>query len=103
MSWCKPPPRVSKLNIDGAIFPNQHKARVGISLRDDTDTIPLATSMKESEVNDPIEIELVAMLRGLQLCLSMGIEDLMLESDFLFYGKPAEQDTDSWPLLGSII
>lgn len=45
----------------------------------------LATSRKEYEVNDPIKIELMALFLGLELCIHMGINNLILKGDF-FYG-----------------
>lgn len=41
----------------------------------------MAASKVENVVNDPAETELLLMLRGSQLCLHLGIEELILESD----------------------
>ncbi|KAF5454868.1 hypothetical protein F2P56_024501 [Juglans regia] len=103
VSWCKPPLRVLKLNVDGAIFPDQHRVGVGIILRDNASTVLMAVSMRESEVNDLAKIELVAMLKGLQLCLTMDIKDLILESDSLLTVNQLNEDTNSWSFLGNII
>lgn len=56
---------------------------MGVILRDCIGTVLLEASMEEPEVGDPVEIELVAMLRGLQLCLPMGIEEIILASESL--------------------
>lgn len=51
---------------------------VGIILRDDHGEVIMAASKKEYEVNDLTEIELLAMFRGLQLCVHLGIHELVL-------------------------
>lgn len=65
LGWMKPPPRVLKLNVDGASFKDQHKAGVGIILRDFEGEVIPAISKKELEVIDPDEVGLLAILRGL--------------------------------------
>lgn len=83
MNWCKPPPRALKLNIDGAIFLFLHSVGVRRILRDETGTVLMADSIKGMEGNDPTEIELIAIMRGLQLCILMDIVDLIVDSDSL--------------------
>lgn len=72
-------------------------------LRDTEGTILLPTSMKESKPGDPAEIEMVAMLHGLQLCIPMSIEKLILESDSLLMVNHMNEDTKPWSLFGNII
>ncbi|XP_035541668.1 uncharacterized protein LOC118344672 [Juglans regia] len=103
MGWSKPPQGVLKLNVDGAIFANPHVAGVGVILRDSEGTVLLAASMKESEVGDPAKIDMVAMLRGLRLCIPMGIEKLILESDSLLMVNQMNGDTKPWSLFRNII
>ncbi|XP_042939548.1 uncharacterized protein LOC122274586 [Carya illinoinensis] len=78
-SWSPPQEGVLKLNVDGAIFDAQHCAGVGVVLRDEGKVI-LVASRKDQEVNDPIEIELIAIFSGLQLCMHMGITHLVVET-----------------------
>ncbi|KAF5445095.1 hypothetical protein F2P56_034173 [Juglans regia] len=87
----------------GAIFADPHMVGVGVIFRDSEGTVLLVASMKESEVGDPAEIEMVAMLRGLQLCIPMGIEKLILESDSLLMVNQMNEDTKPWSLFGNII
>lgn len=51
-----------KLNVDGAMFFDHHKARIGAILRDNKGEIVMAASKVENEVNDPESIELLANL-----------------------------------------
>ncbi|KAF5447115.1 hypothetical protein F2P56_032687 [Juglans regia] len=102
VGWEKPPTGVLKLNVDGAIFKDQHRARVGIIFRDAAGDVILAASKKEYAVNDLAKVELLAMLRGLQLCLPVGIEELILESDSLMMATQLEEEEESW-FLGNII
>ncbi|XP_040990905.1 uncharacterized protein LOC121238126 [Juglans microcarpa x Juglans regia] len=102
VGWEKPPTGVLKLNVDGAIFKDQHRARVGIIFRDAAGDVILAASKKEYVVNDLAKLELLAMLSGLQLCLPLGIEELILESDSLMMATQLEDEEESW-FLGNII
>ncbi|KAF5454819.1 hypothetical protein F2P56_024456 [Juglans regia] len=99
VGWSKPPQRVLKLNVDGAIFAYQDMAGVGVILRDTEGTMLLAVITKESEVGDPAKIEIVAML---QLCIPIGIEKLILESDSLLMVNYMNEDTEPWSLFGNI-
>ncbi|KAF5444777.1 hypothetical protein F2P56_033882 [Juglans regia] len=92
-----------KLNVDGAVFQDQHRAGVGIILRDANGEVLLTASKKEKEVNDPAEVELLAMLRGLQLCPPLGIEELIMESDSLLMVTQVQAVEEYWSLLGNIV
>ncbi|KAF5472300.1 hypothetical protein F2P56_009031 [Juglans regia] len=72
-----------KLNVDGAVFGELHKAGVGVVLRDEAGKVILAASKVEFEVNNTEAIEMLAIFRALQLCTSMGIHRLIMESDCL--------------------
>ncbi|CAI9762880.1 unnamed protein product [Fraxinus pennsylvanica] len=103
-AWKAPPADFLKLNVDGATFHHLHEAGVGIVLRDQTGTVLMAASKGEWEVADPEMIEFLAVLRGLQLVMSMGISRLVIESDCLFVVSQLN-DEESISLLpwGSII
>ncbi|XP_041011343.1 uncharacterized protein LOC121255128 [Juglans microcarpa x Juglans regia] len=73
----------SEVNIDGAIFSDKRKASVGVVLRDTHGKIVMVATKVEFEVERPTTIELLAVLRGLQLCLPLGIPNLVVESDCL--------------------
>ncbi|XP_042939527.1 uncharacterized protein LOC122274566 [Carya illinoinensis] len=83
MGWRPPPTGVLKLNTDGAMFQEQCKIGVGVILRDENGKVVMATCNKEPEFSEPMEVELLAILRGLQLCVPMGINDLIVEIDSL--------------------
>ncbi|XP_042942894.1 uncharacterized protein LOC122277073 [Carya illinoinensis] len=81
--WKHPPPEFLKLNVDGATFIEYRKVGIGLILRDSTGTVVMAATISETEVNDPSTIELLAILRGMQMCIPLGIPKLMVESDCL--------------------
>ncbi|XP_041001600.1 uncharacterized protein LOC121247296 [Juglans microcarpa x Juglans regia] len=83
--WLPPPTAVLKLNIDGALFLDQCRSGVGMVLRDEHGKVIFSANKPEHEVQDPMKIELIAILRGLQMCIPLGIAELQVESDFLWY------------------
>lgn len=102
--WIRPPPHgILKLDVDEAVFHDQHKARVDILLRDDKGEVVMAASKKECKVNDPIEIELLAMFRELQLCIQWDIPDIILESDSLLMVQALQAEGESLFVLGNLI
>ncbi|CAI9756236.1 unnamed protein product [Fraxinus pennsylvanica] len=83
-AWKAPPTDFLKLNVDGATFHHLHKARICAVLRDQAGKVLMATSKGERGVADPEMIEFLAVLRGLKFVVSMGISQLIIESDCLF-------------------
>lgn len=90
------------LNVDGAIFEGQHSIGVGMVLRDVKGDVIMIATRKEYEVNDPIEIELLAVFRGLQICMHMGITNLIVESDSLLMVQAIQSGKCSLSLLGNL-
>lgn len=82
-NWQAPPQGALKLNVDGAIFESHNRVGVGVILRNDSYEVIMAASKKENGVNVPMEVELLAILIGLQICISMSIYELIIESDSL--------------------
>ncbi|XP_022841874.1 uncharacterized protein LOC111365549 [Olea europaea var. sylvestris] len=82
--WSAPPTNALKLNTDGALFFDSNKAGLGIILHDHDGEIILAASRPENSLLEPEHIEAAALVRGLQLCLNLGISHLLVESDCLF-------------------
>ncbi|KAF5443558.1 hypothetical protein F2P56_036105, partial [Juglans regia] len=81
--WCPPSSDFLKLNVDGAVFLGDTKAGIGMVLRDSTGKVVMATFVAESAVLEPSTIELLAVFRGLQMCLPLGVPKLIVESDCL--------------------
>ncbi|KAF5481238.1 hypothetical protein F2P56_001906 [Juglans regia] len=79
--WNPPPASFLKLNVDGSLFFDQKKAGIGAVLRDEKGDIIFAASKVEFHIEEPDIIELVVVVRGLQLCLQFGITKVQVESD----------------------
>ncbi|KAF5469163.1 hypothetical protein F2P56_013257 [Juglans regia] len=77
------PPGFCKLNIDAALCFYLKKAGVGVVLRDEKENVLMAVSKSEHELHEPELVELLALLRGLQFNLHLGISKVVLESDCL--------------------
>ncbi|KAF5463849.1 hypothetical protein F2P56_013977 [Juglans regia] len=81
--WQAPSQNALKLKVDGAIFATLNRAGVGVILKNTSSEVIMVANMKENGVNDPMEIELLAIFKGLQICIPMGIDELIIESDSL--------------------
>ncbi|XP_022848821.1 AP-4 complex subunit mu-like [Olea europaea var. sylvestris] len=82
--WSAPPKKALKLNIDGALYFDSNKSRIGIILRDQEGETILPASGPTNTILEPEHIEAHALVKGLQLCLNLGISHLVVESDCLF-------------------
>lgn len=85
--WLPPPQGVLKLNLDGAIFVETGKTSVECVLHDEKWDILMVATSPEQLLHTPFDIEFLAMFRGIQLCLNMGIGKLLVESDCLLAVK----------------
>lgn len=70
-----------KLNIDGALFVDRNKMEIGLIMLDAQGETRLEASLSKERISSPKEVELAAILRGLQVCIGMGVNKLILESD----------------------
>ncbi|XP_041009377.1 uncharacterized protein LOC121253432 [Juglans microcarpa x Juglans regia] len=101
--WEAPDPGILKLNVDGVVFANQRSAGVGFILRNSKAEVIFSASKKENDINDPIEIELLAILRGLQFCIPLGISHLVIESDSILMVNEVQSDSLSRSLHGNLV
>ena len=62
--WWKPPSPLFKVNVDGAVFATQNKARVGVIIRDAQGLVIAAFSKKIKTPLGAIEIEAKAYEYG---------------------------------------
>lgn len=91
MQWKLPDEGWWKLNVDGVMFPDLCGARVGCALCDDHNQVAMATTLPEVHYEDPIEIELLAMFKSLQLYVKMDIWKLMVETNCLVAVQAMEE------------
>lgn len=61
---------ILKLNVDGAIFAKHQRAGVGCVLQNEKGELLLVATNPELNFNNPLEIEFMAIFRGLQLMLT---------------------------------
>ncbi|XP_041009382.1 uncharacterized protein LOC121253436 [Juglans microcarpa x Juglans regia] len=101
--WHPPLAAALKLNTDGAIFADLASLGISVILRDYQGKVLLSASGRESVVQDPIEIELLTILRGLQLCIPMGIPELIVESDSLLSVQAIQSMEDPKSMQGNVI
>lgn len=78
--WTRPPKIVLKLNVNGTLFFDQQKTIIDMILRDHKETLCFLASIDVPSLHELEVIELLAILRGFQLCLMKGIKHLIVES-----------------------
>ncbi|XP_040987683.1 uncharacterized protein LOC121235401 [Juglans microcarpa x Juglans regia] len=92
-----------KLNIDGALFFDLNKAGMGTVLRNHMGKVLMAVSKVETVFLEPEQVEAVALLRGLQLCMSLGIPKLIIKSDCLFLVEEVNRSSESNVAIRSMV
>ncbi|KAF5477659.1 hypothetical protein F2P56_004279, partial [Juglans regia] len=100
--WEPPDPDMLKLNVDGAVFSQMGKAGMGAIVRNSVGSVLMAASILESDVAEPEHIEVTTVFRGLQLCASMGIEKIQVESYCLLAIEAVQKDNMVNSLLGGL-
>lgn len=63
----------------------------------------LSTSKKENGVNDPMEVELLVILRVLQIYIPIGISELVIESNSLLMFKKLLAIGESMSVWGNLV
>jgi len=101
--WSPPANDVLKLNVDGTIFHKQCAVSVNLVLRDSKGEVLLAVSKKELVMTDSYGVELLAILRGMQFCLPMGIYELQIECDSLLVVQGIQAPTGFSSLMGHML
>lgn len=61
-TWKPPTPSVYKLNVDGALFFDTHKAGIGFSVHNHAGKMALAACIYEKYVDNPVVIESLAVI-----------------------------------------
>lgn len=84
-------------------FGEIHRAGVGLVLRDGKGEVALAASKLENDVSDFEAIELLAILRCLQLCANMGIRKLIIKSDCLMVVQVLKKEIELAGMLDSLV
>lgn len=72
-------------------------------LRDNNGKVIMTASKKEQAVVDSFEIELLAILRGLQLSISLEFQEIHVESNSLLMVKEITDSVTSSSILGNIV
>lgn len=98
-TWSAPPPSVHKLNIDGSFNPISGTAGIGGIIRDHHGDLIQAFSYATA-AKSPLEAEMQAFLRGLQLCLGLGLTDIIIEGDsFIIWSSLHSAHGFHWNLI----
>lgn len=117
LTCCKPPLNASfqvgcwqpslenffKLNTDGVLFFDCQEVGLVAILRDSRGEVIMAASMREKIMFQPETTECVAIFRGIQQCIPLGIPNLVLESDYQTIVQQIQGLAEPFLPLGNII
>ena len=79
--WCPPPPRLVKVNFDGAFFSRENIDGLGLIIRNDQ---RLVMAILSQQIPLPASVEIVEVLAARQTLLfaqELGFESLVMEGD----------------------
>ena len=80
-SWQPPGPLQYKVNVDGALFEADNTASLGVVIRNEHGQV-MASLFKHILLPPTVlEVEALAVRRGLELAVEMGFRNIVLESD----------------------
>lgn len=98
-TWSPPPANTHKLNVDGSFNPNARTAGIGGILRDAQGTIVQGFAAKIIAAS-PLEAELHALLRGIQVCNSTGVREVIIKGDsFIIWDSMSKDEGVPWTLM----
>ncbi|XP_042983291.1 uncharacterized protein LOC122312694 [Carya illinoinensis] len=101
--WELPPPGVFKLNVDGAFSSSGSVAGIGAIVRDSKGEVIMSAAKKECSAMIVVEVEALAIIRGLQFCIHLGISNLVIESDSQLVVTEFNQQGPSKATFGNVI
>ena len=83
MTWSPPPRFLFKINVDGAVDKATRKAGVGVIVRDELGRVEVAMCRNLVAPLGAIETKSKAIEAGLSFAQDIGIQDVVVESDYL--------------------
>ncbi|XP_042972974.1 uncharacterized protein LOC122304774 [Carya illinoinensis] len=78
-------------------------AGIGAIFRDSKGEVIMSAAKKEVSVMTAVEVEALAILRGLQFCILLGIQNLVIESDSLLVVKEFNMQGSSQATFGNVV
>ena len=94
--WTKPPYGVIKLNWNAAVNEERQMIGVGIIGRDHNDHIYLVFTACRRFITDPTSAEAMATWTLADICVKLGFNDAILESDALEVVQALNKEEPSW-------
>lgn len=76
---------------------------VGVILRDTKCNCVMVANIREDNAFNPMTVEAMAVLWGLQQCMSLGISHLIIESDFHILVNSILQEEDPRSDIGNLL
>jgi ribonuclease HI len=101
--WKKPPHGVIKLNWDAAIDKNNQRMGIGIIARDHNRNIVAAFVATRLYITDPSSAEALAAWKMAELCVMLGLNNVLLEGDSLEVVQALCKEDSTWGRYGALI
>ena len=101
--WTNPPVNFVKVNLDGAIFPEENKSGVGVVDRDDKGLVLGSCTKHLAQPYSAVEVEAMAAATALEFASKLGVRRVILEGDSLVVMKALHEDEQSLSPTGLLL
>ena len=102
-AWTCPPLGLSKINVDGALFPSKKLASIGVVIRDQQGRLLAALCRKIRAKLGVINIEAKAYEAGVLLARHLGLKNGVLEGDSLIISNALNQVSQAPTSVATIV
>lgn len=92
-----------KLNVDGTLFLDHSRAGLDYVLQNEQGQVQVAATKPEFHFTEPLEVELLAIFCGMQLCASLGPLDLLVETNCLLAVEDLTGSSNPYALYNTLI
>ncbi|KAK7857643.1 putative ribonuclease h protein, partial [Quercus suber] len=101
--WKPPDHGTYKINYDGAIFPQQGKAGIGVVVRDEVGAVLASLSQQMPLPTTVAQVEALAARRAVEFALEMGVTIVVIEGDSESICRELQDPSPSLALHGHVL
>ena len=100
--WSRPPPKILKINTDGAYLKESNSGGWGFVIRNDCGMVIAAGAGNLGQVSDALHSEAMAMLHAINAAIQMGCHCVIMETDSVQLQSAVNNEDYDLSTLGAI-